>query len=228
MRYLIVFFVLHQILSPWHANAKETWIITSLNWQPYSGDDMNNQGNAIQALRNALQKSDIELLVEFYPWKRAQKLASSKRYIGYFPAWPEEVYAGFIASNTISWSNISVISANKHNVVFDSIDDLFKNYSVGLVESYTYPEKIEICASKYKINVFDALNELLLLRKLVAGRHQTMITDPLVAEYLAEKHAIEGYKVVKKLYNKPLVVALRDQPDNIRALQIINSAFVKY
>lgn len=228
MRYFIVFFIYSQIFTLYSANAKETWIITSLNWQPYSGDDMNNQGNAIQALRNALQKNGIELLVEFYPWKRAQKLASSKRYIGYFPAWPEEVYAGFIASNTISWSNISVISANEHQVVFDSLDDLFKNYSVGLVESYTYPEKIEINASKYSINVSDALNDLLLLRKLVAGRHQTMITDPLVTEYLAEKHSIEGYKIVKSLYQKPLVVALRDQPDNMRALHIINSAFANY
>lgn len=60
--------------------------ITSLEWEPYTSSYMTNGGNAIQQLRNLLGQCDIELQVEFYPWRRAQQVARQPGYLGYFPA----------------------------------------------------------------------------------------------------------------------------------------------
>lgn len=91
------------------ASGQTVWKIASLDWEPYSGNTLHTEGNSIQKLRHELRKHNIELLVEFYPWKRAQKKAASAESIGYFPAWPEEVYAGFVASPAIDWSQIAIM-----------------------------------------------------------------------------------------------------------------------
>ncbi len=179
----------------------------------------------MQRLKAELRREGIELLVEFYPWKRAQKLAGTKKYIGYFPAWPEEVYQGFVASPAIAWSQVGVVTNSSDDITFTSIDGLFAKHTVGLVNTYTYPSQIERAAARYQQNVSRTDNELLLLRKLSANRHDVAITDPLVFEYLAEKHSIEGVRTITNLFEKPLVVALRDAPDNKKAIDLINQLF---
>ncbi len=53
----------------------EVWRITSLNWQPYSGDDLPHRGSAITLLSKVLETEGIILEVEFYPWSRVIRLA---------------------------------------------------------------------------------------------------------------------------------------------------------
>ncbi len=113
-----------------NSNAEEIWKITSLNWQPYSGAELANQGNSIQKLRELLKKEGIRLIVEFYPWKRAQKKARSKEFVGYFPAWPEEVYEGFVASPPVDNSYVGILKRSEININFESVDELFKKYKV--------------------------------------------------------------------------------------------------
>lgn len=89
--------------------------------------------------------------MEFYPWKRAQLVAKTKEYVGYFPAWPEEVYVGFTASPTIDWSGIAIMKRSESSVSFESLDDLFNQYTVGIVNSYAYPKVIDNAAKNIRI-----------------------------------------------------------------------------
>jgi polar amino acid transport system substrate-binding protein len=210
----IVIMIITGSVVVYKAEAKEVWVITSLNWQPYSGAEIMNQGNSIQKLRSILKKEKIELLVEFHPWKRSQAKAKSKEYIGYFPAWPEEVYEGFIASRVIDWSDIAVMKQSNNSVVFKDIDELFQKYKVGVVRTYTYPKAIEDAMKKYPHNVDSTMSEVSLLKKLSSGRHPVAITDPNVMKYLAEKEGIANIELVKHITKKELVLALRDDADN--------------
>ena len=49
------------------SKANDVWFVTTLNWQPYSGAEMINEGNAVQKLKNKLKENNIESLFEFYP-----------------------------------------------------------------------------------------------------------------------------------------------------------------
>ena len=207
------------------ASAETVWKIASLDWEPYSGYTMHSEGNSIQKLRHELRKHNIELLVEFYPWKRAQKKAASADFIGYFPAWPEEVYEGFIASPAIDWSQIAIMKMAVTELDYQSIDMLFKDKRVGIVSTYTYPEIIQRAINRNRFRVSSSLNEITLLKKLSAGRHDVAITDPIVMEYLAEKNSIEGIEVVETLQSNPLVIALRDHPDNQANIRLIEQIF---
>ncbi|WP_157619146.1 substrate-binding periplasmic protein [Psychromonas aquimarina] len=201
--------------------ANETWKITSLNWVPYSGAEMVHQGNSIQKLRELLKKADIRLIVEFYPWKRAQAKAQEKGYVGYFPAWPEEVYDGFTASPPIDLSQIAVMKRTEGNITFDSIDKLFEKNRIGLVSTYTYPKAVFDMSIKHSENVEMAMNELLLLRKLAKGRTDAAITDPDVMFYLAEDEGISNIEIVKVIMEKELVIALKNNKETIKRIAIL-------
>ena len=150
--------------------AQETWKIASLKWGPYAEPELPDQGSSIQKLRELLKKENITLIVEFYPWTRAKKLVESNSdYVGIFPAWPEDVFDGAIISPAVDWSEISILKVSEHEVNFDTIDELFEKYSVGIVRTYKYPKVIDDAIRKYPHHVESALNELSLLKKLLVA-----------------------------------------------------------
>jgi len=199
-----------------NANSKpeKIWKITSLNWQPYSNAEIANQGSSIQRLREILKQHGVRLIVEFYPWERAQSKAKEAGYLGYFPAWPEEVSQGFISSEAIDWSNISVMTNTTTSITFSSIDDLFKRFNVGVISAYVYPKPITDAMIKYPHNVEKANNEMILLKKLSKGRTPVAITDPKVMMYIAKREAITNVTILKSLMTNKLVIALTDSAEN--------------
>jgi len=204
-----------------HSYAEETWKITSLNWEPYSGDTLTSQGNSIQKFREVLRKKGIRLLVEFYPWLRAQKKAKTKEFIGYFPAWPEEVAEGFIASPPVDWSEVGLMKNSALDITFSSIDDLVKKYKVGIVKTYIYPDEITKALKKYPHHADGSPNELSLMKKLSKQRIKVAITDPNVMLYLASKEGIDNIELIKVVMKKELVVALRDTKDNKACINLL-------
>ncbi len=206
--------------------AEEVWKITSLDWQPYSGSDMSSQGNSVQLLKKLLSKEGITLKVEFYPWKRSQQLAKTSDYIGYFPAWPEEVTEGFIASKPVDWSIIAIMKKTNKTIKFTTIDELFKNHKIGLVD-YTYPEEITNAMKKYPNNIDISPTEVTLLKKLDKDRVDIGITDPNVMQYLAAQEGIKDIETVKVIMKKELVIALRNDKENKVKIDMINKILGK-
>jgi len=208
------------ILMVTTASAGEIWKITSLDWQPYSDSKSPTQGNSIQKLRTLLKKADIDLIVEFYPWARAQEIAKQNGYVGYFPAWPEEVGEGFIASPAVDWSEVGVMTYIGSGLEWTSLEKLFKS-KVGLVSSYEYPEEIDKLAFSRPRNVDPTPNEMALLKKLSAARIDAAITDPTVMFYLAEEVGIDNIKVLKVLRKSALVVAFRNDAKNLEKMKVL-------
>jgi len=202
--------------------AGETWKVASLSWPPYAAQEIEDQGSSIHKLRELLKKEDITLIVEFYPWKRAKSIvANNSEYVGIFPAWPEDSFEGAIVSSAVDWSEISVLKLKEEKVTFDNLEQLFKKYYVGVVGSYIYPKEIGDVMKKYYQHVDEALNELLLLKKLVKGRGKAAITDPNVMLYLAEQEGISNIEVVSRIGKKELVVAFRDDEMNRERLKVL-------
>ncbi len=204
--------------------SEEVWRIASLNWEPYAGEHLHEQGASIQALRALLQPHDIRLEVDFYPWRRAQMVAEGKDYIGYYPAWPAEVKEGFISSKAIDYSQLALVKQSGSEVHFSSLDNLFRDYRVGLVKTYAYPVQIAAIISRYPEHVVWAETERALIRKLSMGRHPVALTDPKVVHYQLNQEQLSNIELVAVLEQLPLVLALRNQQDNqarIRLLQQI-------
>jgi len=220
-RILYTVFIIFFTVSS-YSHAEETWKITSLNWEPYSGDTMRSQGNSVQKLREILNKKGIRLLVEFYPWLRAQRKATSKEYIGYFPAWPEEVAEGFIASSIVDWSEVALMKKRGAMIPSESIENLLKKYRIGYIKTYVYPKEIATALKKYSAKADGSPNEFSLLKKLSTGRIDVAITDPNVMLYVAEKEGIDNIEMIKVIMKKELVVALRNDSENMNRINNLN------
>ncbi len=215
-------------ISSYDLLANEVWTITALDWQPYAGRELKHQGSSVHKLRTLLATKNIDLNVRFLPWKRAKIIAKRKSIVGYFPAWPEEVDSGFIASHAIDQSEIGLIQLNSSNVEFDSLEDLFKNNKIGIVNTYVYPKKIAKLIEKYPNSVIkSAMNESALLKMLVLKRFKIAITDPAVMKFYAKKFNISDLKVIKVLMRKELVLSLRDDPENQKRIKLLNSILSK-
>lgn len=205
-----------------NGHAGETWKLASLDWQPYAGKDMPNQGTAVEALRAVLQPVGIELDVEFFPWARAQEFAHTEGYVGYFPAWPEEVMEGFSASDAVAFSQIAVMTYTGSGVEWKGLETLFAEQSVGLVRTYVYPEPIRALRMQWPEHVLLLPTEESLLKKLSRQHMTTAITDPHVMLYLAEAFNIDNVMLLKDIGSKPLVVAFRATTENLKKMELLN------
>ncbi len=225
----LVIVALFMISFIWTGQAgAETWKLTSLNWQPYSGAEMASQGNSIQKLRMLLEQQGITLVVEFYPWKRAQYLAGKPEYVGYFPAWPEEVADGFVASPPVDWSVLGYIKQKGASVDFDTVHGLLENYKVGIVSTYVYPKVLQEAMKAFPKHVDKSADEVSLLKKLSGGRFQVALTDPNVMMYLAGKEGISNIEPLKKsLEDKPLLISFRNGADNQKRIDLLEKLLKK-
>jgi len=215
--------ILFTALLAFNLPAQEIWKVTSLDWEPYSGSALAYQGRSVEKLRQLLAQAGITLVVEFYPWNRAKLLAqNNQEYVGAFPAWPEDVFDNALVSLPVDWSEIAVLKGNASEVSFDSVEELFQKYSVGVVSTYIYPEVITDAMKKYPNYVDGASNEVTLLKKLATGRNQVAITDPKVMLFLAKRYGIDNIEYVKKITDKELVLAFRDDEENRRRLKLLN------
>ena len=213
--FLCVFFILSTATSIEFAYGESrVWRIASLQWQPYSGSDLVNEGRSIEVLRHVLAKSDIELQVDFFPWKRAKDYANNKDYIGYFPAWPNVLDPGFIPSPIVDWSWISVIHNKDIPVMETGLDQLFSDYRVAIISSYSYPKEVFAAAKANPERTYKISDEYSMLMMLSHQYVDIGITDGDVIRYYADKLGISNVSTAFHLMRMPLVVALRDTPDN--------------
>jgi polar amino acid transport system substrate-binding protein len=205
-----IFLTLFLLVGPvGSTSSAETWRITSLEWPPYSGSNLKGGGKAIAALRAVLKEAEIDLEVDFMPWTRAQSVATAPEYVGYFPAWPEEVREGFTASDTVDLSLVGVLQRKGSNANWATIEELFKNYRVGFVKSYVYPAELQRQIYQNYDPEDGAEDEHDLARVLDAGRVDVALTDPKVMMHVAKELSLTGIDAnAKILQQHPLVLAL--------------------
>ena len=213
------------LVSTVSAYAKEQWIITSLEWEPYAGVALPEQGTSIKILRDALKKVDVELIVEFLPWTRAKLTAKDESHVGYFPSWQDEVDEGFIASPQIDNSELSVIKRAGKEVKYTNMEELFRNYNVGVVSNYVYPKDVMNVMKIHPTHVERAISDEILMRKLVADRQPVVLTSAKVITHLAKKEKKQDFiEVVAEIQQMPLVMAFRNDKDAQRKIEMLTKA----
>lgn len=201
----------------------ETWRIASLEWPPYAGADLEGGGTAIQDLRKLLIRAGIDLEVDFMPWPRAKTLAGTAAYIGYYPAWPEEVQDNFAFSNAVSMSAIGIIWNRDDTPDWTSLAHLFDTNRVGFIRSYRYPVEFQTLITKHYGVKGGVENESDLVRVLAAGRVDIALTDPTVLHTVAEKLSLGGIPTKSEILKRhPLVLALEKTDGYEARLEMLN------
>lgn len=204
----------------------ETWRMATLDWQPYTGQDLENKGDITADMTRRLAEKGITLEVDFLPWKRAVEGAATGKYVAVYPAWIQEVGEGYLPSKAVSQSTLGVMQREESPLEFSSVDELFSKYRVSYVDSYIYPKVVHEAIKKHPEHAEPSRDEESLMKKLYHKRTEAAITDPSVMGYLATKAGFKGLVPHTHIIEKQdLIVSFKDTPENRKRWELFNSLF---
>lgn len=212
------------------SSAKEIWIITSLDWPPFSGKELPGGGVGITVLRRALNAEGIELEVKFLPWSRAIVTAGDPTYLGVFPSWHEEVRAGFSKSIVIFSSPVGFVEPRDKPLAWKKLTDL-KGKLIGVVQDYGNTVEFNSLVKNKMIRTEIVQNDLDNIRKVALKRIDGAFIDLSNLDYLlkndGKKFASKVQANSKVIKNKDLVLAINNKFANKNVDLILKKGMAK-
>lgn len=200
------------------ANAGEKINLSTLDWQPYIGKDMKNNGYVAVLVKDAFRRGGFEANFQFHQWSRVVGLAKSGKVDGYFPEYfSESVKAYAIFSDPFPGGPIGFFKLKGKNIFYDRLEDL-KGLKIGIVKGYVNTKEFD--EADY-LNKDAAKDDLTNFKKLVAGRLDMVVADKFVGLNLIKKHmpdkAGQIEFIAKPLEEKNLFVCISNEVDNSEA-----------
>lgn len=160
--------------------------LTSLEWPPYAGRDLPQQGTSIAIAREAFAEMGYQLEVTFFPWSRAVALAKSKssQFSGYFPEYySTDIAEQFIYSKEIGSGPLGFAERTANSIPWATLTDLAP-YDIGVVQDYINTKDFDALAKSKALTTSVTINDTNNLKKLVSGRIDLAVIDKNVMQYL--------------------------------------------
>jgi polar amino acid transport system substrate-binding protein len=218
------------LLSPFC--RADTLYLTSLEWPPYSGKKLAEQGASIAVAKAAFSSMGHELVVEFYPWSRAVKLASDdEKYVGYFPEYYYESQE-FVFSEPMGQGPLGLVQGKTKPISWEKVSDLSK-YKLGVVQDYINTEELDALIASGEISAQAVVSDDKNVQKVAAGRIDAAVIDANVLNYLlTNEPSLKGLadKVEMNdtlLVNKELHIAFENTHEGKKWRDIFNEGLKK-
>jgi polar amino acid transport system substrate-binding protein len=198
-----------RILSVWYfiiafsfsANTfSETLKLTTVDWQPFYGQDLPEKGFFSVIARETFKRAGYEIKIEFQPWKRALELTKKGDYDGLLGAYYKEERAEhFIYSDKVFENKDVFVSKNKNLVLYEELSEL-KAHQIGSGRGYAYSDELK----ETGFNIVETNDDLHSLRMLLKDRVDLVLISEAHFKYLLE-HDLDLYAKKEELFvlNKP-------------------------
>ncbi|GIU47037.1 ABC transporter [Shewanella sairae] len=210
----------------------ETLYLTSLHWPPYSGSQLKEQGVYIAVARAALDAVGHTLVVDFYPWSRAVRMASRKdgKYMGYLPEYSHPTEK-FIFSEAMGRSGLGLVEQKAHPISWTQQSDL-NQYTIGVVQDYINTAEFDAMLAQGSQPAEVVASDLHNVNKVGSGRIDAAIIDEHVLAYtLAQpnmQHLKGKLQLNKKLLTyKELFVAFKNNEQGRKWRERFNQGLAK-
>ncbi|MQP67115.1 transporter substrate-binding domain-containing protein [Niveispirillum sp. SYP-B3756] len=159
--------------------------LASLDWPPFTGPHLPDQGRSTAIVQAALAGAGLDLQVDFLPWQRA--LASGLRdpdFQGYFPEYRDATMARHcLLSDPIGNSPLGFAERVDAPAPWRQLADL-AGRRIGIVRGYVNNPEFDAMAAAGGLTVEPAVDDATNLRKLAAGRLDLVVIDSNVLSYL--------------------------------------------
>jgi polar amino acid transport system substrate-binding protein len=232
----LVLFVLLAAAAAFSATASDKVIrLTSLEWPPYSGAKVDQQGASVAVVRAAAEAMGYTLEVKFFPWNRAVAMAQdgASGFHGYFPEYhSDDVASSFVLSDPIGSGPLGFVEASAAPVAWSSLADL-KGKAVGTVDGYVNTAEFDALTAKGEIKAEAVSDDLTNIKKVGAGRIGLAVIDRNVMNYLLGTDASLAPMKGKVQFNarlledKALYIAFQKSPKGEEAAKVINEGLKK-
>lgn len=210
----------------------ETVQLTSLEWPPYTGSELPQQGASMAVVDAAFDAMGHDLEVRFLPWQRAVDQArESDAIAGYFPEYyAESLEEDFIFSDSIGTGPLGLVERTDNPIEWSSLEDL-TDHTIGTVSGYVNTAEFDAMAESGDINVQPVTGDATNLRKVAGGRIPLAVIDSNVFDYLVsdELSHLEGKLQMnnKLLEQKELYIAFARNDQGERLAGIFNKGLEK-
>lgn len=165
------------------AEAKEErWLIATLEWPPFICSKCPDNGAAGAALRKVLKSEKIIVEYAFYPFVHARKISNTPKFIGYYPAWREELLEGFELSAPLFSSPLIFLENRKKPLVWKKLSDL-KGKKFAVTSGYGNTGEFNKLADDKLIFIEEYLDDDVPLKRLNEGAVDGVLMDYNVAQY---------------------------------------------
>lgn len=232
-RWSSILLALALFLAPASGHS-ENIALTSLEWPPYTGADLDGFGASAQVLAEALQQVGLGLEVTFLPWQRAVKMAKhDDAYVGYFPEYHAEgIEKDFFFSDPIGTSLLGFIERKDNPVHWNALEDLAP-YTIGVVSGYVNTTEFDTLMTLGVLQTDGVLDDLTNIKKVAAGRIDMAVMDKFVFFYLLRTNPDLQALADKLQFNekllevKKLYVCVKKTPAGEAALAKINEGLAR-
>ncbi|XOZ32626.1 substrate-binding periplasmic protein [Halomonadaceae bacterium KBTZ08] len=210
----------------------ETVQLTSLEWPPYTGSELPQQGASMAVVEAAFEAMGHDLEVQFLPWQRAvDKARQSTAIAGYFPEYyADSLEEDFIFSDSIGKGPLGLAEQAGNPIEWSSLADL-KDYTIGTVSGYVNTAEFDAMAERGELEVEPVTDDATNLRKVAGGRIPLAVIDSNVFEYLLsdEMSDLQGQLQMndKLLEQKELYIAFARNDKGERMARILNQGLEK-
>lgn len=220
-------------LMPFSLMAKEPVSLATLNWEPYIGETLPENGFVHAVVDAAFKRAGLKLDAEFYPWARALNLATEGKVVGLFPEYYDESRLDdFIFSDPIPGGPVGFYKRVDNDIQF-AVDpqtnphkafEAMRERRFGVVRGYINTTSFDEADYLYKeAATSDETN----LRKLYYRRIDMIFIDAFVAEHILKtkypEYIAELEFMRPPLENKLLYIAFsKAHKDSQRIRQAFN------
>ncbi|MBY0417905.1 MAG: transporter substrate-binding domain-containing protein [Pararheinheimera sp.] len=216
------------------ATVTDTVRLASLDWPPYTGHQLEQQGETTVLLRQVFAAMQLDLQTEFLPWSRAIR-ASEKNgalYSGYFPEYQTH-NPKFILSDSLGVSELGFVEAKARPFGQLSVA-MLPQLQLGVVQDYVNLTVVDQMIGRGQLTPQLALSDRQNVLKVALGRLDLAVIDRRVLVYLLEHDAeVKRLATGKVQFNasltelKTLHLALRREPVHLLLIEKFNEHLQK-
>ncbi|TPH13312.1 substrate-binding periplasmic protein [Litorilituus lipolyticus] len=225
--------------------------LATLNWPPYISEEVCNNGWVFQFTVAVLVSKGYQVNIHFYPWARSVKLVEQGDMDILFPEYfiestaPSDVIEGkkrrelLALSNRFSGGELALMKRKGDE--FELKKDLsnLKGKMIGVVRGYQNTPEFDAMMDSEQFMTIDAVDELQLMKLLVAKRVDLIVGDPEVFNFSVsfsnlsnrnKQALLNGVEAVQPVlkYNHLYFAVSQQYPELYTLLDDINLALLEF
>ncbi len=195
-------------------HAGDKVVLATLDWEPYVGQNMKNQGYVAEVVKEAFKRGGMEVELNFYQWSRVVGLAKAGKVDGYFPEYiSDEVKAYAAFSSPMPGGPLGFFKRKDQDISYNTLEDL-KGKKIGVVTGYVNTKEFDEAAFLTKDPAKDDITNF---KKLLAGRLDLLVADKFVGTHLVNTNMPDKAAAVefmaKPLAELDLFVCISNKAD---------------
>lgn len=225
--------------------------LATLNWPPYISEAVCNKGWVFQFTVAILVSKGYQVNIHFYPWARSVMLVEQGKMDILFPEYfiessaPSDAVLGkkrrelLALSNKFAGGDLSLLKRKGDSFNLQADLGNLKGKIIGVVRGYQNTPEFDAMMDSKQFAVVEALDELQLVKLLVAKRVDLIIGDPSVFIYsvnysnLSNRNKQALLNSIEKIepalkYNHLYYAISKNYPQRHQLLDDINLALLEF